>query len=385
MASDASARARLVVDGARQQGLSAVVRHLDQHAELRQPLADARQRGGVARLIDQRRRVGVVQQVEQLVVDVAVVDVERRHAGEERAQHALDIFGRSSACRRPDDPVRTRGSGARRARAGRPGRLHAARSPAAGRARRPPRRSGGVSGSRCTPDRGFGLQWPAGRVRGSWARCAPDLPQRASGDHARRDLPDLAANCLCGRDARESADDRLPARSVRPGSAGGGGPRLAPRGGANPVRHVRNRPGPAPGIVSGRVPALRRQYARRPARALRRRPGRSHATRLRAGRSGARGRRGAHRRRGVGGEPPVGLRQRGRRRGRPAPRRAHAPGRRRTARHRLRRPGRSRAFVTAAHRGQNRPGDPQLTTPGVGRADVWVFDAARTRRARRRS
>jgi len=34
-----------------------------------------------------------------------------------------------------------------------------------------------------------------------------------------------------------------------------------------------------------------------------------------------------------------------------------------------------RAFVTAAHRGQNRPGDPELTTPGVGRADVWVFDA----------
>jgi YVTN family beta-propeller protein len=33
------------------------------------------------------------------------------------------------------------------------------------------------------------------------------------------------------------------------------------------------------------------------------------------------------------------------------------------------------AFVTTAHRGQNRPGDPQLTTPGVGRADVWVFDA----------
>jgi DNA-binding beta-propeller fold protein YncE len=38
-------------------------------------------------------------------------------------------------------------------------------------------------------------------------------------------------------------------------------------------------------------------------------------------------------------------------------------------------PGGNRAFVTAAHRGQNRPGDPQLTTPGVGRADVWVFDA----------
>lgn len=35
-----------------------------------------------------------------------------------------------------------------------------------------------------------------------------------------------------------------------------------------------------------------------------------------------------------------------------------------------------RAFVTAAHRGQNTSIDPQLSTPGVGRADVWVFDAA---------
>jgi len=34
------------------------------------------------------------------------------------------------------------------------------------------------------------------------------------------------------------------------------------------------------------------------------------------------------------------------------------------------------AFITAAHRGQNAPFSPQLTTPGVGRADVWVFDAA---------
>ena len=38
-------------------------------------------------------------------------------------------------------------------------------------------------------------------------------------------------------------------------------------------------------------------------------------------------------------------------------------------------PGKNRAFVTTAHRGQNVPYDPQLTTPGVGRADVWVFDA----------
>lgn len=37
-----------------------------------------------------------------------------------------------------------------------------------------------------------------------------------------------------------------------------------------------------------------------------------------------------------------------------------------------------RAFITTAHRGQNAPHDPQLTTPGVGRADVWVFDANAT-------
>lgn len=38
-------------------------------------------------------------------------------------------------------------------------------------------------------------------------------------------------------------------------------------------------------------------------------------------------------------------------------------------------PGGSRAFITAAHRGQNAPFDPQLLIPSIGRADVWVFDA----------
>jgi len=37
--------------------------------------------------------------------------------------------------------------------------------------------------------------------------------------------------------------------------------------------------------------------------------------------------------------------------------------------------GRERAFVTTAHRGQNSPVDPALNTPGIGRADVWVFDS----------
>ncbi len=36
--------------------------------------------------------------------------------------------------------------------------------------------------------------------------------------------------------------------------------------------------------------------------------------------------------------------------------------------------GLEKILVTCARRGQNRPGDPQFTTPGVGRADVWVFD-----------
>jgi DNA-binding beta-propeller fold protein YncE len=38
-------------------------------------------------------------------------------------------------------------------------------------------------------------------------------------------------------------------------------------------------------------------------------------------------------------------------------------------------PGRSRAFISTAHRGQNNDRHPQLTTPGVGRADVWVFNS----------
>src|SRR5262249_48555306 len=38
-------------------------------------------------------------------------------------------------------------------------------------------------------------------------------------------------------------------------------------------------------------------------------------------------------------------------------------------------PNKSRAFITTAHRGQNNPNDPQMLTPGIGRADVWVFDA----------
>jgi YVTN family beta-propeller protein len=39
-------------------------------------------------------------------------------------------------------------------------------------------------------------------------------------------------------------------------------------------------------------------------------------------------------------------------------------------------PGGGRAFIATAHRGQNTPFDPQAGTPGLERADVWIFDAA---------
>ena len=39
-------------------------------------------------------------------------------------------------------------------------------------------------------------------------------------------------------------------------------------------------------------------------------------------------------------------------------------------------PGGNRAFITTAHRGQNSPyPDGDYDVPGIGRADVWVFDA----------
>lgn len=37
---------------------------------------------------------------------------------------------------------------------------------------------------------------------------------------------------------------------------------------------------------------------------------------------------------------------------------------------------RERAFVTTARRGQNSPVDPAFNTPGIGRANVWVFNSA---------
>ena len=63
---------------------------------------------------------------------------------------------------------------------------------------------------------------------------------------------------------------------------------------------------------------------------------------------------------------------------------SNAARRRRAARHRLCRPRPdARLHHDCASRPEH-PDDPQLTTPGVGRADVWVFDADSPRRAPRR-
>lgn len=42
----------------------------------------------------------------------------------------------------------------------------------------------------------------------------------------------------------------------------------------------------------------------------------------------------------------------------------------------------NKAFITAAHRGQNLISDPQLYSPGVARADVWVFEQDSQQQAR---
>jgi hypothetical protein len=43
-------------------------------------------------VVDERPALGVVEQVDQLVLDVAVVDVERRHPGPEGAEHRLQVL-----------------------------------------------------------------------------------------------------------------------------------------------------------------------------------------------------------------------------------------------------------------------------------------------------
>ena len=142
------------------------------------------------------------------------------------------------------------------------------------------------------------------------------------------------------------------------------------------LRAVRNRPGAAAGPVADdsllfavNTPDNRLEIFRSQGNHV------AHRARCRSGSSRSPSRRSDER--GVGRQPPLRQRQHRRRLDRRLGRAwcgrcssatsratSSSPG-----------PGRSRAFITTAHRGQNVPFDPQLTTPGVGRADVWVFDA----------
>ncbi len=75
------------------QVVAGVVGDLDQHPQARQlgvHLVDAGREAGV---IEQRGRTGVREQVLQLVLHIAVVDVERRHPRPPCAEHPLDVFG----------------------------------------------------------------------------------------------------------------------------------------------------------------------------------------------------------------------------------------------------------------------------------------------------
>ena len=110
-------------------------------------------------------------------------------------------------------------------------------------------------------------------------------------------------------------------------------------GGSRRVHRVRERPGPAAGAVAdGRLssPPTRRTTALEIFRVSGRAPA---VAGLGAGGPRAGRRRGAQRRRGLGGQPPLRQRQHRRRRATPTQRArgAHAARRRRAARHRLRR------------------------------------------------
>ena len=103
------------------------------------------------------------------------------------------------------------------------------------------------------------------------------------------------------------------------------------------LRHVRERSGPAARALAGRHAPVRGRHAGRSARDLRRLRRGADACGLRSRRPRAGRGRGAHQRRGVGGEPPLRQREHRRRRLRTAAGHAHAPRRGRAARHRVRR------------------------------------------------
>ena len=65
---------------------------LDEQLQLREPVADGRQPRRELGVEEDRLGVGVFQQVEQFVLDIAVVDVDRHGARLEHAELGLEVF-----------------------------------------------------------------------------------------------------------------------------------------------------------------------------------------------------------------------------------------------------------------------------------------------------
>ena len=82
----------LVVDGTGQQRCRRPVVDLQQHVEKRQLGADPRERRREARVVHDRARARVAEEVDQLFVDVAVVDVERRGPRLVGPEHPFEVL-----------------------------------------------------------------------------------------------------------------------------------------------------------------------------------------------------------------------------------------------------------------------------------------------------
>ena len=83
---------RLVVERTRHQAFAGLVAHLDPQLHLRHAIADSRERRCEPGVEHDRLRLRVAKEVDELLLDVAVVHVDRHAARLERAEHALQIL-----------------------------------------------------------------------------------------------------------------------------------------------------------------------------------------------------------------------------------------------------------------------------------------------------
>ena len=81
-----------VVHRAGNQCIAGVVGNLDENVEVGQAVTYGEYVGGELGRVDQRAGAGVVEKVEQLLFDVAVVDVERRDPGAVAGHHGFEVL-----------------------------------------------------------------------------------------------------------------------------------------------------------------------------------------------------------------------------------------------------------------------------------------------------